>query len=93
MPWYDFCAVPVFPPTSYPGTLACSAVPSFEDTIFLKAVFTFCDSSSFNILFIGRLSYEKGIDLLIKSFSECAKDKSMKSKGKVKNFVIVHLTV
>ena len=31
-----FCAVPVFPPTSYPFTFAKDAVPSFVVTIFLK---------------------------------------------------------
>ena len=40
-PFETFWAVPVLPPTSYPGILAKPAVPSLVDTTFLKVEFIF----------------------------------------------------
>ena len=48
-PKEDFWAVPVFPATSYPGTLANPAVPSLFVTIFLRAVLTLSDTPLFSI--------------------------------------------
>ena len=44
-----FCAVPVFPPTSYPFTFAKDAVPSFVVTIFLKTGKIFLETLWFKI--------------------------------------------
>ena len=51
-PFIACCAVPVLPPTSYPGTFANPAVPSFVDTIFLKIGFIFLEIPLFKILFL-----------------------------------------
>ena len=45
-----FSAVPVFPATSYPSTLANVAVPSFVVTIFLNIVTRFVETFSSKIL-------------------------------------------